>query len=1219
MKVKKAEVSKEDTKLAGKILLYRKAITGSSGNIRKGLLTIFPYIDRHYYINLRTKLDSGTKTGVRRDMWMYFPASHQNEGHAPSWPDPEKLREIYNCKTLENFNYKNGNEQQYGFPYNKSGVTFIAISEYNEAFFDVGSFKEFCVNDVTDKLKLLFGKYGLRPEGYDEFLWGVEKNLIYEDFPDDKIWIYYPLSFRNIFVSVLLARIPKEKLDGMINALPVVSSAICEKLLLRYNDINELSPMLGVADSTSALTLVSAVAAQCQLNDVVCEGKKIRFFSSQNPKNFDRKSYNIQISSNVDYVEFDFPLNGNDWKRRNQYFDLLWKSISNMLRRFSETFVNRLAFSKAALISRNLSHNIGSHALASPKLLQSLDKISDKDPEKAKTTLGIFHQYLQNRLDYIARALNPAPERPEPLFFVNEVLNGFFREYLLLETLLEDQGFTSGGKPIRFHVRARARATTEQEGEKEGIYTLSRGNTGASEGNSNSELPRFKLTHGSEPTDVLIGVMGGMIGAQALYSFLENVMRNAAKYGADRDEHQVFDIHLDLRDAGHCETGDHQHYFVLEIRENLSRDDGNVAEAIRRHLDEDLIDDKGEPVTKGQGIQEMKMAAEFLSGGHVFKSDAESLDYEDGGKTGSHDADSYCGYIKALDDNDKNGPQPLRCYVDRRKVSTNGDTVEANAVVYQLLIPKARLAGVVNTADPTWKTHAGTDAIIGCRSVEELAEAGAAFGVILDSNEADIAEIVIRICEHHNALPFRLIVLTGSPEHTKKWEDDPVIGPMLIGYKTGNEKEDKTRIPFDPDEHLPARRVHIIESERLHGIFGSANEPDALSLGTEKFLGATGWNAALLMLYHHWLIAFKGVPPSSDNTWKLVIGFERPRDRIRPRWEVPLELFDAQMQKGLTDDEVAIAVHLYGRIKKGQGDWENWETPLSSKNADAFTATPLEAPDAAFSEGQSYVVFDNHGKAISGVSDKAIDSGVRCLHEFSGASNIALFQSLESPPQEPFSFAWFIYSLLESALLNVVIIDERVAGAAAESKNKVLRNLNRAGMFPVFSLRKTDPIERFWLNDPSLESKLYTGPERVREKRRNELKLEGMDLSVPTVEFAYQSSGAQRKVCSPNQNADADNPIHPPDAVIIHEGVVDVVLGTSVWEKEGLEQRLLAIAPRIIRTSGRGSQARYLSPALPFMEFSELSETTYRALNKLTLGKAVLGVFGPRQKNGGAT
>nr|VFJ43696.1 MAG: hypothetical protein BECKDK2373B_GA0170837_100627 [Candidatus Kentron sp. DK] len=871
---------------------------------------------------------------------------------------------------------------------------------------------------------------------------------------------------------------------------------------------------------------------------------------------------------------------------------------------------------RAAIMSRNLSHNIGSHALANPKLLQNLSRDVDK---KTQANLNIFHQYLQNRLDYIARSLNPGTERPEPLFFVNELLNGFFRQAVLLETLLEDQGF--GGGNIHFHVRTQTAVQGQKTEDASGneawsLYQLSGGN-GKQDG-ANTKLSRFRLTKGQEPpVDTLIGVMGGMIGGQALYSFLENIMRNAAKYGANRAQ-ETFDIHLDLRDANPCETEDHKRYFILEIWENLSSDvpveGGTVAEVLRGHLDADLIDDKGEPISKGQGIQEMKMAAEFLSGGHLFKSDAESCACPDCQKTGKCKADAYCRYI---DNGQKrqNGAQPLRCYaIESAEPMNTGKIDSKNPVVYQLLIPKAILAGVVDTnAGSTQpKTCVGTNNIVGYGSVEKLAGTGAAFGVILDSPELDEARIEERVQEirkHHNALPFRLMILTDSPERTEKWKSNELIRQMLAGYKTGDEEGNKNPVAFNHKKHLPARRLHIVESARLHEIFTSAVEPDESLLGMKKFLGATGWNAALLMLYHHWLIAFKGVP--HDNTWKLVIGFERSQEQVEKRWKAPLDVFDTGEHRklttrGVTDQEsidvhAAVEVHVCGRYE--DIPW----SAFSSKGANSFTTEPIDRQfEGYFPKRQGYVVFDNHGQAVSGLKKRAIHFGVRCIHEFSGKENLSLFQSLESPPQEPFSFAWFLYSLLESALLDVAIIDERVAGAAAGPG--ILRALNRAGIFPVFNLR--DNGNRTPL-DPSLEAKLG---DSITDGSKEQLQKEGVTLSPPAIDLACQKQNdVEKTVHPPSKNADKSSPIHPLDAVIIHEGVVDVVLRKPVWKKEGLEQNLFALAPRVIRTSGRGSQPRHLLPRLPFMEFSELSETTYRALNKLILSKAVLGVFGPNE------
>jgi hypothetical protein len=91
------------------------------------------------------------------------------------------------------------------------------------------------------------------------------------------------------------------------------------------------------------------------------------------------------------------------------------------------------------------------------------------------------------------------------------------------------------------------------------------------------------------------------------------------------------------------------------------------------------------------------------------------------------------------------------------------------------------------------------------------------------------------------------------------------------------------------------------------------------------------------------------------------------------------------------------------------------------------------------------------------------------------------------------------------------------------------------------------------------------------------------------------------------------------DAVVLHEGVIDT-LPQAIWPSnkgaatEAQEMRLLSLAPRVLRSSGRGSLARRLNSDLPFIEFSEISETVYRSRNKPALGKALCSVSGFRTK-----
>ncbi|RMG35174.1 MAG: hypothetical protein D6732_09590, partial [Methanobacteriota archaeon] len=75
---------------------------------------------------------------------------------------------------------------------------------------------------------------------------------------------------------------------------------------------------------------------------------------------------------------------------------------------------------RAAIMGRNFSHNVGSHALANPNLYKSIG-LENVGFETAKLRLQTFNHYMQERLDFLARAMSGGRDRPEPLFFINDV------------------------------------------------------------------------------------------------------------------------------------------------------------------------------------------------------------------------------------------------------------------------------------------------------------------------------------------------------------------------------------------------------------------------------------------------------------------------------------------------------------------------------------------------------------------------------------------------------------------------------------------------------------------------------------------------------------------------------------------------------------------------------------------------------------------------------
>lgn len=85
--------------------------------------------------------------------------------------------------------------------------------------------------------------------------------------------------------------------------------------------------------------------------------------------------------------------------------------------------------------------------------------------------------------------------------------------------------------------------------------------------------------------------------------------------------------------------------------------------------------------------------------------------------------------------------------------------------------------------------------------------------------------------------------------------------------------------------------------------------------------------------------------------------------------------------------------------------------------------------------------------------------------------------------------------------------------------------------------------------------------------------------------------------------------LDPIDVLLIHEGVMDHLYKNEVWEDSDAV-KLYQFAPAVVRCSGRGRRSRHLHNAMPFLEFTEVSENTYQELNKPNLVKAMLGSSG---------
>lgn len=319
---------------------------------------------------------------------------------------------------------------------------------------------------------------------------------------------------------------------------------------------------------------------------------------------------------------------------------------------------NAIKSAKAAIMSRNMSHNLGSHVMFYIKQkLQSVSKIVDSDvlhnilpgnisdlqeiqkqiAEKKGIELpflvglGRFINYLQERQDYIATVATdyiPANSTISFKDFIYDELKpdlrykrhhpegsssdaGWQPENLLLDYIAYSEGYDNSNKiQISF----------------EGFDGMN-----SAENHDFDKLRKFN-----------IAVPGGVIGRQAVFSIMENIIRNAAKHSMRRDDNKISLTFSPLdsieklcalnqngsifrtkrnEDVG-IESGElliekyknaMDDYHILEIRLNMLNRYNDIDELVQK-LGESYVDSAGIMKDSSKGLKEMRISAAWLRG-----------------------------------------------------------------------------------------------------------------------------------------------------------------------------------------------------------------------------------------------------------------------------------------------------------------------------------------------------------------------------------------------------------------------------------------------------------------------------------------------------------------------------------------------------------------------------------------------------------------------------
>ena len=190
----------------------------------------------------------------------------------------------------------------------------------------------------------------------------------------------------------------------------------------------------------------------------------------------------------------------------NKLFDTIYYGLM-----LNDIKIAQIQSAIGSIMSRNGSHNIGSHVLAA--LSHNVGTMPDD---------RVLYQYIQHRMDYIATATTDFPTWSSE----TKLVNGLIRQFLSQRHLLDYIAGSEGLHSFKFQD-----PNISEDAEQPNTIRL-RIRKLDEKGNPH-EFIRYK---GVEATadfddDVAVAIPGGVIGGHAFFTILENVIRNAAKHG----------------------------------------------------------------------------------------------------------------------------------------------------------------------------------------------------------------------------------------------------------------------------------------------------------------------------------------------------------------------------------------------------------------------------------------------------------------------------------------------------------------------------------------------------------------------------------------------------------------------------------------------------------------------------------------------------------------
>lgn len=827
----------------------------------------------------------------------------------------------------------------------------------------------------------------------------------------------------------------------------------------------------------------------------------------------------------------------------------------------------------AAIMARNISHNIGSHVLPKVEIGNVREKLKQVYSRKRSDgrvitpmALNIYgmiegiktrlDRYIQYKSDFLAEITT------EPLYsirnarFFQDVMATFLGNTLLIDNIAAMEGLGYEEKWCvdwekwqedqkqreKFNEFPRAtlrircfRKENALKREYKSLFQKADGETayfydnvfvpyGWRDIESNNENIVFVGLSEDSPQDIEIALPGPM-GEFAFYGFLENIIRNAAKHNKaliqkrrDQDHKFALEIHVEIKD----DPDNPDDYYRLRIYDNVSKSEPeNVGgkclscSKLQKYLEKDLVDNAGYPRREAWGLAEMMICANLLAGTKSFKYQKKNLS------------------------------------VECEDVST-GKGKYANRLVYYLRLMKPKKVALIGLSlfgdiFRQKQTNYGKDGIRFFESLKAFSEAAsqssssiAAFDfALISKDEAN------SLGQYRHLLPLRILqidpTLAGKLPEVTSEGDLCVAEDILFGLNTGSGKF-----------------IHSLWQLWLQR-WNQPDRKDKPCAGLDVYLGQKG------------------------NTFPTTL------------WKDKIEKLDS-----------TLPIRLWGQ--------DNGVVSIITGDKDKTPA--------------SRVLFDRHGEILDKTEELTDQDAYIMIDKLSSD-----FSKVFRPPE---SDSWvFPYELIEAGLLRVLILDERVAERAVKSirssdvdVNKIASYLVKDGFNPAYwhvARRSQVLIATHLLFSPDGET-LHNDAKKsvlkdaihaqsfndqydhyMADDKNSE---KNMKSTCPELDLVVNDDKVDIFI-NPIGRKSEREPARPfekygIDILLIHQGIIDNLPGS--WrENDKFIKRLRKFIPWVIVESGRGIPPEVQESKEKFLPFSVVNHwMDGTRVGKLSLAQTVM-------------